>query len=286
MKTLNVKTTFCRASGSAPAVFLAACVLLTASMAARAGIASFFNQPDWLAAAGGTNGLTVFSFQGPAETGGKNANDPSIQPSYANQGIVFLPFIGTTNYPVIARGQQHQISALNHDGLLANGSSPNPTSDLEGRAIRFDFIIAVRAVGLNFNGPLLGGDMGYLDAFDYSGNRIGQTPVCAAGGFVGLVADTEIAQVHVVNTGNADITFGIWDLQFRETPVRLRIQSLDSGAQVSWPATAQNYGLQSTGLLPSTNWQTVTNSSVIVSNELAVAVETTTGPRYYRLRRQ
>jgi len=275
-----------RASGSAPAFLLAACVLLAASIAARAGISSFFTQPDWLTAAGGSNELTVFSFQGPTEAAGKYANDPSIQPSYASQGVVFLPFIGTTNYPVIARGQQYQISAPNHDGLLVNSSSPNPTSDLEGRAIRFNFIIAVRAVGLNFNGPFEGGDMGYLEALDYSGNLIGQTPVCAAGGFIGLVADTEIAQVHVVNTGNADLTFGIWDLQFEEASVSLRIQTLDSGARVSWPATAQNCSLESASQLPSTDWQAVTNSSVIVSNELAVLVETTAGQQYYRLRRQ
>ena len=181
---------------------------------AAAGITSYLNQPDWLAAAGGTNSLTVFSFQGPTETGGKFANDPTIVPSYASQGVVFLPFTGTAIYPVIARGQQYQISAPNHDGLLANNSSPNPTSDLEGRAIKFDFNIPVKSVGLNFNGPLEGGDYGYLEAFDTFGNLIGQTPVCVAGGFVGLVSDTPVTEVHVVNTGNADITFGIWDLQF------------------------------------------------------------------------
>ena len=286
MEATNVKKKFCRANGSAPAFFLVACVMLATSIAARAGITSFFNQPDWLTAAGGSNALTVFPFQGPTETDGKYANDPSIQPSYASQGVVFLPFLGTTNYPFIARGQQYQISAPNHDGLLANSSSPNPTSDLEGRAIWFNFTTAVRAVGLNFNGPLFGGDGGYLEAFDYSGNLVGETPVCAAGGFVGLVADTEIAQIHVVNTFNADIAFGIWDLQFKEAPVSLRIQSLDSGAKVSWPATAQNYSLVSASQLSSTNWQAVTNSSVIVSNELALPVETTTGQQYYRLRRQ
>jgi hypothetical protein len=176
---------------------------------ARAGITSYFDQPVWLAAAGGTNSLTVFSFQGPTETDGKYANDPTIMPSYASQGVVFLPFTGTTVYPVIKRGQQFQISAPNHDGLMANVSSPNPLSDLEGRAIKFDFNIPVRSVGLNFNGPLLGGDYGYLEAFDTFGNLIGQTPVCAAGGFVGLVSDTPVTEMHVVNTGNSDITYGI-----------------------------------------------------------------------------
>jgi hypothetical protein len=175
---------------------------------------SYLDQPDWLQAVGNTNGLTVFSFQGPTETDGRYANDTNIVPSYASQGVVFLPFTGTTIYPIIRRGQQYQISAPNHDGLLANSSSPNPISDLEGRAIKFSFNLPVRAVGIFFNGPLEGGDYGYLEAFDGAGNLIGQTPVCAAGGFVGIITDTAIAQVHVVNTGNADITFGIWDLQF------------------------------------------------------------------------
>ena len=195
-------------------IALATAGWLVFATGAAAGITSYLNQPDWLAAAGGTNSLTVFSFQGPTESGGKFANDPTIVPSYASQGVVFLPFTGTAVYPVTTRGQQYQISAPNHDGLMANSSCPNPTSDLEGRAIKFDFNIPARSVGVNFNGPILGGDYGYLEAFDTFGNLIGQTPACVAGGFVGLVSDAPVTEVHVVNTGNADITFGIWDLQF------------------------------------------------------------------------
>ncbi len=197
-----------------PSFALATAGWLAFTTIAAAGITSYLNQPDWLAAAGGTNSLTVFSFQGPTETDGKFANDPTIVPSYQSQGVVFLPFTGTGVFPQIHRGQQYQISAPNHDGLLANNSSPNPTSDLEGRAIKFDFNVCVKSVGANFNGPLEGGDYGHLEAFDANGNLIGQTSDCVAGGFVGLVSDTPIAEVHVVNTGNADITFGIWDLQF------------------------------------------------------------------------
>jgi len=193
---------------------------------------SYLNQPDWLQAVGNTNGLTVFSFQGPTEMDGRYANDTNIVPSYSCQGVDFLPFTGTTIYPVIRRGQQFQISAPNHDGLLANDSSPNPVSDLEGRAIKFNFNIAVRAVGVSFNGPLFGGDYGYLEAFDRAGNLISQTPVCAAGGFVGMAADTDIAQVHIVNTGNADITFGIWDLQF--VPATGQTCSSPPSGLVSW----------------------------------------------------
>lgn len=199
--------------------------------------------------------------------------------------MVFLPFKGTTIYPKIARNQQYQISSPNHDGLLANNSSPNPTSDLEGRAIRFQFIIAVRAIGLHFNGPLMGGDMGYLEAFDSSGKVIGQTAISEAGGFVGLVADTEIAEIQVVNTGNADIAFGIWDLQFKEAPVSLRIKASPTGATLSWPATAQNYILENSGQLLPTGWEAVTTQSVQVDNELTVPIETTAPRRFFRLRR-
>lgn len=116
-----------------PSFALATAGWLAFTTIAAAGITSYLNQPDWLAAAGGTNSLTVFSFQGPTETDGKFANDPTIVPSYQSQGVVFLPFTGTGVFPQIHRGQQYQISAPNHDGLLANNSSPNPTSD-SGRA--------------------------------------------------------------------------------------------------------------------------------------------------------
>lgn len=156
---------------------VAVAVWLAASIIAQADITNFSNQSSWLAAGGGSDRLAVFSFQGTTETDGTSVNDPSIQPSYASHGVVFLPFLGTTIYPRIARNQQFQISSPGHDGLLANNASPNPISDVDGRAIRFDFIIPVRSVGLNFNGPLLDGDRGYLEAFDFSGNLIGRTPV-------------------------------------------------------------------------------------------------------------
>lgn len=253
-----------------------------------AGVTAYFDQSAWLAAVGGTNGLTVFSFQGPTETGGKYANDPSIVPSYSSNGVDFLPFTGTTNYPVIARNQQFQISAPNHDGLLVNSSSPNPVTDLEGRAIKFDFNIPVRAMGVFFNGPTSEpvGDYGYLEAFDYSGNLIGQTGTNAAGGFVGLVADTEICQIHIVNTGNYDITFGIWDLQFKESPVSLKILPGNPGAVMSWSATAQSYVLQSTDQLSPPNWQTVTNVPTIAGNNLTVSVGVVPNQRFYRLLKQ
>ena len=239
-------------------------VWLAFTVAVEASVTSYFTQSNWLAAAGGTNSLTVFSFQGPTETDGKYANDPSIVPSYASQGVVFLPFTGTTDYPVIRRGQQYQISAPNHDGLLANASSPNPVSDLEGRAIDFNFIVAAHAVGVNFNGPLLGGDGGYLEAFDYTGHLIGQTPVCAAGGFVGLVADTEIAQIHIVNTFNADITCGIWDLQFVPATTQSCVVA-PSGLVSWWP------GDGTTQDLVGGNNGTLTNGATFTAGEVGQA---------------
>lgn len=258
---------------------------LAASIIAQADITSFFSQSSWQEAAGGPDGLTVFSFQGTTETHLKSAVDPTIQPSYASQGVVFLPFIGTTVYPRIARNQQFQISAPTHDGLLTNQASPNPTIDLNGRAIRFQFTIPVRSVGLYFNGPYLDGDRGYLEAFDVAGNLIGQTAGSSNGGFVGLVADTEISRVHVVNTGGSDITFGIWDLQFKEAPVTLEFERNQNGAKLSWPATAQNYVLEESPLL-SSDWEAVTAPSLLVENKLTLQIETTAARRFFRLRRQ
>jgi hypothetical protein len=227
----------------------------------------------------------VFSFQGSTETAGKYANDPSISPSYPSRGIEFLPFTGTTSYPILARGQQYQISAPDHDGLLVNSSCPNPVSDLEGRAIKFNFNLPARAIGVHFNGPLLDGDFGHLEVFDYSGTLIGQTGDCPAGGFVGLVADTEISQVRIINTGNSDITYGIWDLQFLAAPVSLTINPGSSNATIIWPATAQGYTLQSTDSLSPVNWQTMTNISTITGNNLTVAVEISNRQQFYRLKK-
>ena len=174
----------------------------------------YTNQPSFSAAAGGAGSLTVFNFDGPTETQGKFANDPTILPSYASQGVDFLPFLNTTIYPVIARNQQFQISVPGQDGLLTNSSAPAPSSDVAARAIRFRFNSPETAVGFYFNGPLLGGDGGYLQAYDNANNLIGQTPVSDAGGFVGLVSNTPIVRVNIVNTFNSDITFGIFNLQF------------------------------------------------------------------------
>ena len=176
----------------------------------------YTDQSSFSAAAGGPSALTVFGFDGPTETDGKFANDPTILPSYSSQGVDFLPFLNTSIYPVIARNQQFQISLPGQDGLLTNASATAPTSDVAARAIRFQFNRPETTVGFYFNGPIGGGDGGYLQAYDNANNLIGQTPVSAAGGFVGLVSDTPIAEVNIVNTFNSDINYGIFNLQFSD----------------------------------------------------------------------
>jgi hypothetical protein len=194
-------------------------VLALMTLAPGTGLAAaivFNHQANWLAAIGGQTNATVFHFDGPTELDGRLANDPLIDPSYDSQGVSFLPFLGTEVYPYIARSQGHQIPDPTRDGLLANSNSPNPLSDLIGRAIRFDFTIPTNAVGVFTNRwPLDNprGDGGYLLALDALLDSIGQVDL-DAGIFGGLITDEPISRVLIVNTWDADISFGIWDLQF------------------------------------------------------------------------
>ena len=185
---------------------------------AQADYATYHSQPDFQAAVGGSTQVTVFHFDGTTETNGKAANDSSILPSYSSQGVDFLPFTGTNVFPTIARGQGFQIPDPNRDGLLTNVASPNPTSDLDGRAIKFDFNIPAMSVGV-FTNKLNDGDGGYLQAFDSSMNLIGQVNI-DPGIFAGIVTDRVISHVAIVNTFNSDITFGIYDLQFSRNGLR------------------------------------------------------------------
>lgn len=198
-------------------------LFFTAVQLEKAGATTitFTSQPDWQAAVGGPVNVTVFHFDGPAELDGQFANDPLIDPSYSSLGVDFLPFRDTTVYPILSRGQGHQIPDPSRDGLLANSSSPNPLSDLIGRAIRFDFNIKTNAVGVftnrwPLNDPV--GDGGYLQAFDASQSMIGEVEL-GAGIFGGLITDDPIAHVIILNTWDSDIMYGIWDLQFAKTPV-------------------------------------------------------------------
>jgi len=201
---------------------------------AQAATRTYTDQAAWQAAVMGAANATVFHFDGPTELAGRDATDPLIAPSYSSQGVDFLPFKGTEVYPQITRGQGYQIPDPTRDGLLANAASPNPTSDLMGRAIRFEFNIATNAVGVFTNRFPLdspSGDGGYLEALDASQNVIGQVDL-GAGIFGGLITDVPIARVNIVNTWNDDIQFGIWDLQFAKAwvpaavPVALTVPRL------------------------------------------------------------
>lgn len=181
---------------------------------AKADVSLFHRQPDWLAAVGGASAGTVLHFDGSTEANGLPANDPAISPSYASLGVVFLPFTGTSVFPAIARGQGFQIPDPARDGLLANNPSPNPVTDLDGRAIRFDFAIPAKSVGV-FTNRAQGGDGGYLEAFDAAMASIGKVDL-APGVFGGILSDRVIARASIVNTFDDDIRFGIWDLQFSQ----------------------------------------------------------------------
>lgn len=223
-----------RSLSSVP-VWVAAAIALvlagTPSGQAQATTMTFTSQPDWQTTVGGAANVTVFHFDGPTELNNRYSNDPLIVPSYSSQGVAFLPFLGTTVYPVIRRGQGYQIPDSSRDGLLCNESSPNPLSDLMGRAIRFDFNILTNAVGVFTNRwPLDNprGDGGYLQALDSSLIVIGEVDL-GAGIFGGMITEVPIARVNIVNTWDSDIKFGIWDLQFANTPVV-------TGVAVSAPA--------------------------------------------------
>jgi hypothetical protein len=92
---------------------------------------------------------------------------------------------------------------------VANGVSPRPTTDLQGRAIRANFTTAVSAFGVHTNNL----DGGYFDAFDVQDRLIVQVPI-ASGGFGGVVSTVPIARVAIVNTFDSDIRFGIFGFQF------------------------------------------------------------------------
>ncbi len=154
---------------------------------------------------------TVLSVTGDTEVHGLYVNDASIDPSYESQGLLFSTFTGTSDYPVIYRGQQAQIALADHDGLISNASSSASTSDLDGRAIRADLQGTTYAFGAWSNT----GDGGYLVAYDDAGDVI-DTADLAAGGFAGITSPTPIASIAVYNTFDSDIVFGVYDLQFAD----------------------------------------------------------------------
>ncbi len=154
---------------------------------------------------------TVLSVTGDTELHGLYVNDATIDPSYESQGLLFSPFSGTSDYPIIYRGQQAQIALADHDGLISNASSSASTSDLDGRAIRAELQSTTYAFGAWCNT----GDGGYLVAYDDAGDVI-DTADLASGGFAGITSPTPIASVAIYNTFDSDIVFGLYDLQFAD----------------------------------------------------------------------
>jgi len=169
---------------------------------------AFSNQPLW-ATASTCGAITALYFENATELHNRFSNDPLIMPSYASQGVDFLPFPGTAVYPRIMRGQDAQIALPGHDGLLGNGSSPVAASDLNGRALHAEFLVPVTAVGVWVNQ----GDGGALEAYDASDTLILSAPL-ASGGFAGITSPAEIARVRILCTFNADIRCGWYGFQF------------------------------------------------------------------------
>ncbi len=167
----------------------------------------FSDQPAFEARTCGS--YTNLHITGPTEGHFVAVNEPTIQPSYESQGVVFRPFGTSGVYPVIYRGQQHQIALPSHDGLIVNLTSPYSAADLDGRAIKADFKFPQHAVGVWTNV----GDGGHIDAFSANGTLVASAPI-SSGGFAGLVSPVPFVSVAVVNTFDGDIVFGIYDLQF------------------------------------------------------------------------
>ncbi|WP_239465908.1 choice-of-anchor C family protein [Gemmata sp. SH-PL17] len=197
---------------------------------------TFQGRAAWEASAGGAAATTALHFDGPTATNERAVNDPRIDPSYLSQGVRFLPFTGTNVYPYILRNQQHQIPDPARDGLLANNSSPNPVSDLLGRAIRFEFTVPTYAVGVvtnrhPFDNPT--GDGGYMRVYDAGGSLLAQVDV-EPGVFAGVSTSVPIGRVEVVNTFGSDIKFGISELALGTKapayPVRVRVGDGRNGA--------------------------------------------------------
>jgi hypothetical protein len=199
--------------------FLALAALLP--VAVQASAISFDNQSSWAGALDGAD-VTVLNFMGPLETHGALVGTAALDAYYTGLGVDFKPFAGTSAYPLILRGQQYQISTPGRDGLLTNLSSPNVGT--AGRAILFDFTIPVRAVGAFSNNI----DYGLLEAYDEYGALLGSIGIGTngSGGFGGLFTDSLISHVKLINTYNADLTWGIYDLQFSAGSVPERTQTV------------------------------------------------------------
>lgn len=76
------------------------------------------------------------------------------------------------------------------------------------------------------------------------------------------------------------------NLQYTEIPTLQATMTSTTQLLLSWPTNAQGYILESTAVLPSANWDRVTNPAVIVTNQFEVEIDTTNSQGFYRLRLQ
>jgi len=78
---------------------------------------------------------------------------------------------------------------------------------------------------------------------------------------------------------------GGWSLNVSFVPPQLAIAPVPPNYQLSWPATAQNYLLQSTSnLLDPNSWTVLTNATNVVLNRFVVSVPlSTNGNKFFRL---
>jgi hypothetical protein len=205
---------------------------LVQAAAATAAPIGFTSRTAWVTALGGAPDYFVFFDETAAGANTASENDSvgtNTSPKfyvdfYATKRIDFDPFTLNGTFPTLERNRQADMTnevgqvdgaftARSRDTLLSNvelGIAPanNPTQ--QGlRAIRWDFLDPMRAVGFYVNI----GDTARLELYDASDALI-LSQNAASGGFAGILSDVAVDHVVVVNTGDNDLRFGIYDLQY------------------------------------------------------------------------
>lgn len=70
-------------------------------------------------------------------------------------------------------------------------------------------------------------------------------------------------------------------------PMLLSVKALtySPSVQISWPVSGEVFELESSESLPPVNWLVVTNAAVTSSNQVTVQIDSSSGTRFFRLRR-
>jgi hypothetical protein len=63
----------------------------------------------------------------------------------------------------------------------------------------------------------------------------------------------------------------------------IEARPVPEGIETSWPAVYTNFVLQAAAALPSTNWITIPNTPVVMSNTCVVTNTITSGHQFFRL---